>query len=147
MSTSTADTPPSSSSSLERPGREFRNIHVTDLASYRLPAAGMVSILHRVSGALLFLALPLLLWLLDLSLSSEMSFVRLTEVLGRWWAKLALLVLVWGFLHHMVAGVRYLLLDLHWGVDKASSRLSAQVVLAVSLALTLLAGLRLFGVF
>lgn len=147
MSTSAADTPPTSSSSLERPRREFRNIHVTDLASYRLPAAGMVSILHRVSGALLFLALPLLLWLLDLSFSSEDSFVRLGALLGHWWVKLALLVLIWGFLHHLVAGVRYLLLDLHWGVDKVSSRLSAQVVFGVSLALTLLAGLRLFGAF
>ncbi len=147
MSTSTADTPPSSSSSTERPSRKFRNIHITDLAAYRLPAAGMVSILHRVSGALLFLALPLLLWLFDLSLSSELSFARLTELLERGWVKLVLLILVWGFLHHLVAGVRYLLLDLHWGVDKARSRLSAQGVFAVSLTLTLLVGLRLFGVF
>lgn len=145
MSTPASDTPVTSS--LERPRREFRNIHVTDLASYRLPAAGMVSILHRVSGALLFLALPFLLWLLDLSLSSELSYVRLGEVLGQWWAKLLVLVLIWGFLHHLVAGVRYLLLDVHWGVDKAASRVSAQVVFGVSLALTLLSGLRLFGVF
>lgn len=145
MSTPASDTPVSSS--LQQPRREFRNIHVTDLAAYRLPVAGIVSILHRVSGALLFLALPLLLWLLDLSLTSELTYARLVELAGHWWVKLVLLGLIWGFLHHLVAGVRYLALDLHWGIDKAASHLSAQAVFGVSLTLTVLAGLRLFGAF
>ncbi len=126
---------------------QFRNIHISQIVSYSLPPAGMVSILHRVSGAALFLALPLLLWLFDLSLISELSFARLAEIAGQWWMKLILLGLVWAFLHHLVAGIRYLVLDLHIGLDKGPSRSSALAVFAVSLPLTLIAGLRLFGVF
>jgi succinate dehydrogenase / fumarate reductase cytochrome b subunit len=125
---------------------EFRNIHVTQIVRYRLPPAGVVSILHRVSGALLFLLLPFLVWIFELSLSSELSFARLKEVAGHWFVKLVLLVVLWGFLHHLIAGIRYLVLDLHIGIDKVAATRSAVAVLAVSLALTLLAGLRLFGV-
>jgi succinate dehydrogenase / fumarate reductase, cytochrome b subunit len=125
---------------------QFRNIHVSQIVSYSLPPAGMVSILHRISGAALFLFLPLLLWLFDLSLISELTFARLAEIAGQWWMKLILLGLVWAFLHHLVAGIRYLVLDLHIGLDKGPSRSSALAVFAVSIPLTLLAGLRLFGV-
>lgn len=140
MSTVAPDSP------LKRPRREFRNIHVFQILTYRLPVAGIVSILHRVSGALLFLLLPLLLWLFELSLISELGFVRLVQVVGQWWFKLILLGLIWGFMHHLAAGVRFLALDLHLGIDKAPSRASAHAVLGVSLALTAVAGLRLFGV-
>ena len=126
---------------------EFRNIHVTQIVGYRLPAPGMVSILHRVSGALMFLLLALAIWLLQLSLTSELSFLRLKEVAAQWWVKLIFVGLVWSLLHHLVAGVRYLLLDLHVGIDKAASVKSALTVFAVSLPLTLLAALRIFGVF
>lgn len=126
---------------------EFRNIHVAQIVRYRLPPAGLVSILHRVSGAALFLLLPLLLWLFDLSLTSELSFVRLREVGSNWFVKLVLLGLVWAFLHHLAAGIRYLVLDLHIGLDKGPSRASALAVFAVSLLLTLIAALKIFGVF
>lgn len=126
---------------------EFRNIHVSQIVSYSLPPAGMVSILHRISGAALFLFLPLLLWLFDLSLISEMSYARLAEIAGQWWMKIILLGLIWAFLHHLVAGIRYLVLDLHIGLDKGPSRSSALTVFAVSIPLTLIAALRLFGVF
>lgn len=125
---------------------EFRNIHVTEIVRYRLPPAGIVSILHRVSGALLFLLLPFLVWIFELSLSSELSFARLKDVASHWFVKLVLLAVLWGFLHHLVAGIRYLVLDLHIGIDKAAATKSALAVLAVSLTLTLVAGLRLFGV-
>jgi succinate dehydrogenase / fumarate reductase cytochrome b subunit len=126
----------------------FRNIHITQILRYRLPWAGKVSILHRVSGALLFLALPvLLLPLFELSLSSEISYDRFREVVGQWWVKLILFVLLWGYLHHFCAGLRYLLLDVHVGTEKESAQKSAMVVLAVSLGLTLLLGLKFFGVF
>ncbi|GAB4465796.1 MAG: succinate dehydrogenase, cytochrome b556 subunit [Burkholderiaceae bacterium] len=125
---------------------EFRNIRVTQIVRYRLPAPGIASILHRVSGALLFLLLPLLVWLFELSLSSETSFARLNGVVSHGFVKLVLLAVLWAFLHHLVAGIRYLLLDLHVGFDKTAAARSARVVLAVSLALTLLAGMRLFGV-
>lgn len=125
---------------------EFRNIHVTQIVHYRLPPAGMASIAHRISGAALFLLLPLLLWLFDQSLTSELSFARLREFAGQGWVKLILLGLSWAFLHHLVAGIRYLLLDLHIGVDQRRARASAIAVFAISLPLAALAGLRLFGV-
>jgi len=126
---------------------EFRNIHVTQIVGYRLPAPGMVSILHRISGAVMFLFLLFVIWLLQLSLTSELSFLRLRELASQWWVKLVLVALVWALVHHLVAGFRYLLLDLHVGVDKAASVRSALTVFAISLPLTLLAALRIFGVF
>jgi len=127
--------------------RQFRNIQVGEILKYRLPPAGMVSIMHRVSGAALFLLLPLLLWLWDLSLTSELSFVRLREVGAQWWMKLILLAVIWAVLHHLVAGIRYLALDLHIGIDKENSRRSALWVFFISVPLTLIAALRLFGAF
>jgi succinate dehydrogenase / fumarate reductase cytochrome b subunit len=125
---------------------QFRNIHITQIVQYKLPPSGWVSILHRVSGAALFLFLPLLLWLFDLSLTSELSFVRLQEVAGHWLVKLVLLGLIWAFLHHAIAGIRYLFLEIGIGLNKTSARKSAIAVLAISLPLTLLAALPLFGV-
>jgi succinate dehydrogenase / fumarate reductase cytochrome b subunit len=125
---------------------EFRNIHVTQILRYRLPAGGFASILHRVSGALMFLALPLLLWLFDLSLISEDSFGRMASMLSNWFARLVLLGLAWALLHHLVTGIRHLLLDLHIGIDKEAAARSAIVVHLITLPLTLLAGLKLFGV-
>ena len=126
---------------------QIRNIHVTQILQYKLPAPGMVSIMHRASGALLFLTLPLLLWLFDLSLTSEISYSRLADIASHWLVKLMLVGLAWAFLHHLVAGVRYLMLDLHMGVEKAAARTSALGVYAISLPLTLLAALKIFGVF
>jgi len=126
---------------------QFRNIQVTQLASYRLPPAGVLSILHRVSGALLFLMLPVLLWLFEASLLSERTFERFRELTSGWFARLVLLAVIWALLHHLFAGIRFLLLDLHVGIEKESARRSAFVVFGVSLALTAVAGARLFGVF
>jgi succinate dehydrogenase / fumarate reductase cytochrome b subunit len=134
------------STALQQKRPQYRNIHVTQIVGYRLPAPGMVSIMHRISGALMFLLLALAIWLLQLSLVSELSFMRLKDVASQWWAKLIFLALVWALLHHLVAGIRYLLLDLHVGVEKAASVKSALAVFAVSLPLTLLAALRIFGV-
>ncbi len=107
----------------------------------------MVSILHRISGAALFLALPFLLWMFDLSLISEDSYARMAAISAGWIAKLALLFLIWAFLHHLVAGIRYLVLDLHVGLELRQARKNALAVFAVSLPLTLLAALKLFGAF
>jgi len=130
-----------------KPRPEFRNIHVSQLLNYKLPPPGMVSIMHRISGAALFLLLPFILWMFDLSLTSEISYARLTALSSHWLVKLIVLGLAWAFLHHLVAGVRYLLLDLDIGVDKAAARSSAIAVYAISLPLTLLAALKIFGVF
>jgi succinate dehydrogenase / fumarate reductase cytochrome b subunit len=127
---------------------EYRNINVSQIMSYRLPPAGIVSILHRISGALLFLVgIPFALYLLQESLTSEISFENYREVVGSIPGKLVLLVLVWAFVHHAIAGIRYLMLDRHMGIHKESSRTSAQVVLGASTLLTLVLALKLFGVF
>jgi succinate dehydrogenase / fumarate reductase cytochrome b subunit len=136
-------TPPPAS----KPRPEFRNIHVTQILQYKYPAPALVSIMHRVSGAALFLALPFLLWLFELSVTSEISYERLAAFGGNALVKLVLVFLAWALLHHLVAGVRYLLLDLHLGVDRAPARASALTVYAVSLPLTVLAALKIFGVF
>jgi succinate dehydrogenase / fumarate reductase, cytochrome b subunit len=127
--------------------REFRNIHITELPNYRLPPAGWVSILHRVSGAGLFLMLPFLLYLFDLSLNSESTYELFRSKLQNHFIKLILLGLIWAYMQHFCAGVRHLFMDVHLAIEKDSSRQSAIAVLAVSLFLTFVAGLKLFGVF
>lgn len=126
---------------------EFRNIHVAQLARYRLPWAGKVSILHRASGAMMFLLLPFILYLFEQSVTSELSFTKFTSLLSNGFVKLVLLALIWGYLHHFCAGIRFLLLDVHVGVTKPASAKSAVAVLIVSLLLTAIFGLKLFGVF
>lgn len=115
-----------------------------DLRRIRLPLPGVVSILHRASGALLFLLLPLLLYALQQSLASAADFAALRETLDRVPVKLALLGVVWAYLHHFCAGLRYLALDLDLGVGLAQARFSAKLVLAVSLVATALIGARLW---
>ena len=126
---------------------EFRNIHITQLVNYRLPLAGLISILHRISGAILFLLLPLVLYLLDQSLVSENTFAAMRGFTANWFVKLIILGLSWAYLHHFFAGVRHLGMDSHMGLEKQSSRHSSIAVLAVSLFLTALVALKLFGAF
>ena len=130
-----------------KPRPQFRNIGIAQIAKYRLPLAGKLSILHRISGALLFVCLPLvILPLFAASVASPESYAHIAEYAGNPLVKLVFLVLVWGYLHHFCAGIRYLILDLHIGIDKISARKSAGVVFGVSLALTLVFALKLFGV-
>lgn len=105
-----------------------------------LPVPGVVSILHRVSGALLFLLTCALLYVLDRSLASPESFESLRQALSHPFLKLVQLGLLWAFLHHLFAGIRYLLLDLHLGIALPAARASSYAVLGVSLALTLVVG-------
>lgn len=132
--------------SAAKPRPQFRNISVPQILSYRLPLAGKLSILHRVSGALLFFCLPLVILLFSASVTSQAGFDQLAGYVDNVLVKLVLLVLIWGYLHHFCAGIRYLMLDLHMGIDKAASQKSAGVVFGVSLALTLVFALKLFGV-
>ena len=111
-----------------------------DLAQIRLPLPGFVSILHRVSGAALFLSLPFLLYLFASSVGSPESFDSYKAVVSHPLVKLVLLGLLWSYLHHFCAGIRYLFLDLDKGVDLPAARASAWTVLAVSLPLTLILG-------
>ena len=126
----------------------YRNIHVTQILGYRLPVAGIVSILHRISGALMFLiGLPLILWLFQESLISELGFERFRTAVGNPLVKVLLLGMIWAFCHHLVAGVRYLLLDNHVGLEKESAANSAKAVIGISLALTLALAGALFGLY
>lgn len=132
--------------SAAKPRAQYRNLTLPQLMKYRLPLAGKLSILHRVSGALLFVCLPLvILPLFAMSVSSEAGFAQMATVFGNPIVKLVMLVLIWGYLHHFCAGIRYLMLDLHMGLDKQAAQKSAGVVFGVSIALTLVFALKLFG--
>ena len=127
---------------------EFRNVGIGDITSkYRMPPSAIVSILHRVSGAGLFLFLPFLLYLLQESLMSEISFEHFRGIVGHWFAKIILVGLSWAYLHHFVAGVRHLFMDNHLALDKDAAQKTARWVLIISLVLTALVALKLFGVF
>ena len=146
-----------------RPKRpEYRNINVfKDLPSYRLPAAAIVSILHRISGFLMFLLLPFIIWMFDVSVSSEISFGKFTSAFSRgivcgqtscllagWFMKLVALALIWAYLHHFIAGLRHLWMDIsHAAVSKEFGRSSALVTLALSVGLTVILGAKLFGLY
>jgi len=126
---------------------QFRNIHIFQILGYRMPFAALVSILHRISGILMFVFLPFILFLLDKSLLSEISFEYFRGFVSGWFVKLIILALSWAYLHHFCAGIRHLVMDSHVGLDKDSSRRSAVAVLVVSLPLAALVGLKLFGAF
>ena len=111
-----------------------------DLTTIRLPLPGILSIIHRVSGAGIFLLLPALLWLLQSSLASAESYALASDLVANPLVKLVLFGLIWLYLHHVCAGIRYLLLDLHRGIDLESARRSSKIVFAVSIALTLYVG-------
>ncbi len=147
--TELANSPPS-------PRREFRNINIfTDVRTYRMPLAAIVSILHRVSGALIFVLLPFIIWIFDASVSSEFSFAKLKAAFNSglgfvpgWFIKLVALALIWAYLHHFVAGLRYLWMDTHHSaVSKEFGRSTAIATLVLSLGLTVVLGLKLFGVY
>ncbi|PFH30432.1 MULTISPECIES: succinate dehydrogenase, cytochrome b556 subunit [Burkholderia] len=134
---------------VRKPRPEYRNIGFGDITmKYRMPLAAILSILHRVSGALLFLFLPFLLFLFDQSLTSELSFEVFKAFLSNIVVKLIVLALSWAFLHHFCAGIRHLLMDVnHDAVTKEGGKRTAVVVFVVSIALTIAMALKLFGAF
>jgi succinate dehydrogenase / fumarate reductase cytochrome b subunit len=128
---------------MKKPRPKYLALH-----EIRLPVAGYASILHRVSGAGLFLMLPLLIWLFQISLdSTQQGSALFAAVTGNILVKLVLLGLLWAFLHHFCMGIRILLIDIHVGVEKQQAHASAIAVLAVSLTLTLIFGLKLLGAY
>jgi succinate dehydrogenase / fumarate reductase, cytochrome b subunit len=134
---------------------EFRNINAfKDLTTYRLPAAGWVSILHRVSGALMFVLMPFIIWMFDTSVSSELSYGTFTAAfqvgigfVPGWFLKLVALALIWAYLHHFIAGVRHLYMDMTHSVTKQFGKSSATVTLVLSIGLTVVLGAKLFGLY
>lgn len=136
--------------------REFRNINAfRDIPSYRMPVAALVSILHRISGILMFVLMPFIIWLFDTSLSSEISFARFRSAFTNGLGfvpgvliKLVVLALIWAYLHHFMAGIRHVWMDVsHTAVSKEFGGRSAQFTLAASLVLTVLLGAKLFGLY
>jgi len=134
-----------------KPRPSFRNIHISQIVSYRLPPAGIVSILHRVSGFLMFLLLPFIIWMFDTSLTSEITYGQFTSVFAGgigpvpgWFFKLVVLALIWAYLHHFIAGLRHLWMDMTHAVTREFGHASAVVTLALSVLLTLLLGSKLF---
>jgi succinate dehydrogenase / fumarate reductase, cytochrome b subunit len=128
-----------------------RNIHVSQIVSYRLPPAGIVSILHRISGALMFVLMPFIIWMFDTSLTSEISYGQFTSVflagagfVPGWFFKLVALALIWAYLHHFIAGVRHLWMDATHAVTKEFGHNSALFTLIASVLLTLALGAKLF---
>ena len=134
---------------------EFRNINaLVDLPTYRLPAAGFVSILHRISGLVMFLLLPFVVWMFDTSVSSEISFAKFKAAFNVGvgfvpgiLVQLVALVFIWAYLHHLIAGVRHLYMDAHHAVSKEFGKSSALVTLVLSLGLTAALGAKLFGLY
>ena len=131
-----------------RPGENMRLI---DALGYRLPLAGIVSILHRVSGLIMFVLMPFIIWMFDTSLTSEITYSQFTSVfiggagfVPGWFFKLLALALIWAYLHHFIAGVRHLWMDATHAVTLEFGRQSAVFTLVVSLALTLALGVKLF---
>ena len=135
---------------------EFRNIHaLKDLPSYRMAPAAWVSILHRASGAIMFLLMPFIIWMFDASVSSEFSFAKFKAAFNSglaffpgWFLKLVALALIWAYLHHFCAGVRHLVMDVnHHAVNKQTGKSTAVAVLVISVVLTVVLGAKLFGLF
>jgi len=129
-------------------------MRLVDALQYRLPLAGVVSILHRASGAIMMALLPLVIWLFDTSVTSEISFdvfrSAFTAGIGfvpGWMVKLVVLALIWSYLHHFMAGVRHLWMDATHSVTKEFGRTSAVATLVGSVVLTVALGAKLFGVF
>lgn len=124
---------------------------LVDALGYRLPLAGLVSILHRGSGLVMFILLPFVIWMFDTSVTSEVSYAQFTSVfkagagfLPGWFIKLVALALIWAYLHHLFAGLRHLWMDATHSVSKEFGRTSAVVTLAASLLLTAALGAKLF---
>jgi succinate dehydrogenase / fumarate reductase cytochrome b subunit len=142
-------------SASKRPRPEFRNINaLTDLPTYRLPPAGWVSILHRISGAIMFILMPFIIWMFDTSVSSEISFAKFTSVFSvgagfipGWFVKLVALAIIWAYLHHFIAGMRHLWMDINHAVSKEFGRSSAIFTLGLGSLLTLVLALKLFGAY
>ncbi|AVO48184.1 succinate dehydrogenase, cytochrome b556 subunit [Melaminivora suipulveris] len=134
---------------------EFRNLNLfSDIPTYRLPLAALVSILHRVSGLLMLLLLPLIIWMFDKSVSSEISFGTFRAAFNAgigwvpaWLLKLVVLALIWSYLHHLFAGVRHLWMDVTHNTTKEFGRQTALATLVAAVVLTLVLGAKLFGLY
>jgi succinate dehydrogenase / fumarate reductase, cytochrome b subunit len=129
-------------------------MRLVDALQYRLPLAGVVSILHRASGVVMLVLLPFVIWMFDTSVTSEVSFDVFASAFGAglgvfpgWMVKIVALGLIWAYLHHFIAGLRHLWMDATHSVSKGFGHSSAVVTMVASLGLTVLLGAKLFGLF
>ena len=129
---------------LERPVVKPRPVYL-NLLEIRQPLPAIVSILHRISGALLFLVgIPVMLWGVHVSLASPEAFAQWKTVMAQPLWKLIALALAWAYIYHLLAGLRHLAIDVHVGVDLAPARRSSAIVLVLSLLLTVIVAVRLW---
>ena len=124
--------------------KQFRNIRIDQILTYRLPAAGVMSILHRISGAGLFLLLPFLIYLLDMSLKSPTHFSKISEFISHPIAFVAISGIIWAVIHHFLAGIRHLMLDLHIGLSNESTTKWGFGITGVAITLSVISWLGLF---
>jgi succinate dehydrogenase / fumarate reductase cytochrome b subunit len=129
---------------LDRPANKPRPVYL-DLLSIRQPLPAIVSILHRISGAVLFLVgIPLVLWTVQRALASPEGWTQMRDALNHPLAKLVLLGIAWSYFHHFIAGIRHLIMDLHIGMDLPSARLWSVVTLVLGILLTLGVAIKLW---
>lgn len=133
------------SEAVKKNRRQFGVMTFADIAHYRMPVNAYVSIFHRISGVILFIFLPFILFILDKSLMSEISFNELKGFVSHWFVKLIILGLSWAYLHHFCAGLRHMLMDFHVGLDKSAARKTSITVFVISLLLTAGVAWKLFG--
>ncbi len=114
-----------------------RPVHL-DLTKIRLPAVAILSIAHRISGVLLFLSIPFVIYLLQLSLASPMGYAEVQQITGHILFRLLMVVWVWSLGHHLIAGIRFLLIDVDIGVERETARFTAKLVLAIGAVIALL---------
>lgn len=125
---------------MAKPKRAQNRPKNLDLRTIRLPMPALVSIMHRLSGAFLFLLLPLGLWVLQQSLTSVVGYQQVTSVFQNPAIKIFVLLIFWAFFHHAFAGIRHLALDANLGLRLKYARVSSRVVLLASMMLTILLG-------
>ncbi len=111
-----------------------------DLGKFHFPLPAITSILHRISGIIIFVGVAFLMYGLDLSLSGEDGFNRVNELLDSFLAKLITWGILSALLYHLVAGIKHLLMDAGIAEELESGRLAAKITLVVSIVLIILAG-------
>ncbi|MEO7055767.1 MAG: succinate dehydrogenase, cytochrome b556 subunit [Caldimonas sp.] len=129
----------------------YRNIHISQLISYRMPAAAWASILHRISGAAMFVLLPLVIWMFDASLTSEITYDQFRDVfvngagfLPGWLLRIVSFGLIWAYLFHFCAGLRHLWMDATHDLSLRFGRISALAAMVVSTLVAFALGAKLF---
>jgi len=111
-----------------------RNTRIIDLPKYRLPITGIVSILHRISGVLLFLFIPFVLWLLHHSLISQQEFLLVKDFMGSFTISIFIWIVLSALWYHTIAGIKHLLMDMDYFEGKRSGAIASTIVMLLGIA-------------